>query len=179
MMRAKLSTCALLFAVSQPLFAAALPDAGMSMKAVEAQFGQPQRRDAAVGTPPITRWEYPDFVVVFERSTVVHSMNVVRGQAASAPAPAAAPAAAPVAPPAASPAAAPAVAPAAAAPAPAAPAPAAPAEPDATADAMNKAAAEKSAAGSDAAPAIPVPASAPAPEPGYTFDPETGRIIVK
>lgn len=196
MMRAKLSTCALLFAVSQSLFAASdLPAAGMSMKAVEAKYGQPQHKDSPVGRPPITRWQYADFVVVFEHSTVVDSMNVTGGSAtpAKAPAPAATPArpAEPAKPTPAPSAAAP--APEAAAPTPA-PAPAAmptapgtspaaaPAAGDAhqaaEAAAMDKAAAEKSAA-SPAAPAAPAPAAAPAPDAGYTFDPETGRIIVK
>lgn len=186
-MRAKPSTCALLFALCQPLAAvAALPEAGMSMKAVEAQFGQPLRKDAAVGNPPITRWEYSDSVVVFERSTVVHSMSVQRNGSPARPAPAPTPASAPAAKSAPAPeakSAAPvtrAPAPATAAPAPATAAPAA--REAAEADAMSKAAAEKSAAGStvpaettpDATPATPAPASET-----YTFDPETGRIIVK
>ncbi|MCC2637956.1 MAG: hypothetical protein K0Q68_1675 [Moraxellaceae bacterium] len=198
-MRAKSSTCALLLALCQPFAAvAALPEAGMSMKAVEAQFGQPLRKDAPVGTPPITRWEYSDSVVVFERSTVVHSMNVQRSGSPAPAVPAAKPAPAPV--PAAKPAPAPAakpVAPAApvAAPATAAPATPAPVVPASTeaapapasreaaeADAMSKAAAEKSAAGSTttgeattgAAPGTAAPANET-----YTFDPETGRIIVK
>lgn len=187
-MRAKPSTCALLFALCQPLAAVAeLPEAGMSMKAVEARFGQPLRKDAAVGSPPITRWEYSDSVVVFERSTVVHSMSVQRGSspAQTGAAPAAKPVPAPVARPAPVPATLPAAPAAVATPAPAAPAPAASAttaHEAAEADAMSKAAAEKSAAGT-AAPVEAIPGAtpdtaAPANE-TYTFDPETGRIIVK
>jgi hypothetical protein len=46
----------------------------MTMNAVESRFGAPTRRAAAVGTPPITRWEYPGFVVYFEYDHVVHSV---------------------------------------------------------------------------------------------------------
>ncbi|HEX7114997.1 MAG TPA: hypothetical protein VF193_07680 [Steroidobacter sp.] len=53
------------------------PTRGMSMEKVEAQFGQPVKRIPAVGDPPITRWEYPDFVVYFEHHLVLHS--VVKG----------------------------------------------------------------------------------------------------
>ena len=31
-------------------------------------------RVAAVGNPPITRWEYPSFVVFFENNIVLHSV---------------------------------------------------------------------------------------------------------
>jgi hypothetical protein len=54
--------------------AAVGPARGMSMAAVEARFGAPAERFAAVGQPPITRWVYPAFVVYFEYQTVVHSV---------------------------------------------------------------------------------------------------------
>jgi hypothetical protein len=50
------------------------PARGMSMDKVEAAFGAPANRVAAVGNPPITRWEYPGFVVFFENSIVLHSV---------------------------------------------------------------------------------------------------------
>jgi hypothetical protein len=50
------------------------PARGMSMEKVEAAFGAPSNRVAAVGNPPITRWEYPGFVVFFEHSIVLHSV---------------------------------------------------------------------------------------------------------
>jgi len=53
------------------------PSRGMSMDKVEATFGAPTNREAAVGQPPITRWEYPGFVVYFENSTVLHT--VIKG----------------------------------------------------------------------------------------------------
>ena len=56
--------------------AAAAPARGMSMAQVEARFGAPAERFAAVGQPPITRWVYPGFVVYFEYQTVVHAVVV-------------------------------------------------------------------------------------------------------
>jgi hypothetical protein len=55
------------------------PASGMSMENVEAKYGAPSRRVPAVGgataaQPPITRWEYPGFVVFFENSRVVHTV---------------------------------------------------------------------------------------------------------
>lgn len=76
MMRAKLSTCVLLLVTACHLHAAGLPASGMSMRAVEQEFGAPLKKNAAIGHPPITRWEYDGFVVVFERSTVVQSVEI-------------------------------------------------------------------------------------------------------
>jgi hypothetical protein len=50
------------------------PASGMSMEKVEAKYGAPTRRVPAIGEPPITRWEYPGFVVYFEHSLVVHTV---------------------------------------------------------------------------------------------------------
>lgn len=50
------------------------PTRGMSMEKVEAVFGAPAQRVAPVGEPPITRWEYPGFVVYFEHHLVIHSV---------------------------------------------------------------------------------------------------------
>lgn len=50
------------------------PARGMSMERVEASFGAPSNRVPAVGQPPITRWEYPGFVVYFEHNLVLHSV---------------------------------------------------------------------------------------------------------
>ncbi len=50
------------------------PTRGMSMANVEREYGQPVSITAAVGEPPITRWDYADFVVYFEYSTVIHSV---------------------------------------------------------------------------------------------------------
>jgi hypothetical protein len=82
------AACAL--ALSGPAFADELkvpaasggadkPTSGMSMESVEAKYGAPSRRVPAVGgasaaQPPITRWEYPGFVVYFEHNRVVHTV---------------------------------------------------------------------------------------------------------
>jgi hypothetical protein len=50
------------------------PSRGMTMDQVESKFGQPTNKAPAVGKPPITRWDYPGFVVYFEYNHVVHSV---------------------------------------------------------------------------------------------------------
>ncbi len=50
------------------------PTQGMSMADVEQKFGMPEQKFAAVGEPPITRWQYADFLVYFEHSHVIHSV---------------------------------------------------------------------------------------------------------
>jgi hypothetical protein len=52
----------------------ATPTRGMSMDQVAARFGAPVTKIPAVGQPPISRWEYPGFVVYFEREHVIHSV---------------------------------------------------------------------------------------------------------
>lgn len=51
------------------------PSRGMTQERVEASYGQPKSRDAAVGEPPISRWEYDNFVVFFEYDRVVHAVT--------------------------------------------------------------------------------------------------------
>ena len=51
------------------------PTRGMSQERVEAMFGAPQSRDAAVGEPPISRWHYAGFVVYFEYDKVIHAVS--------------------------------------------------------------------------------------------------------
>jgi hypothetical protein len=56
-----------------------LPRRGTSMAQVEARYGAPQQKFAAVGgggprTPPITRWQYDTFSVYFENSHVVDAV---------------------------------------------------------------------------------------------------------
>ena len=43
-----------------------VPVNGLSMSEVEARFGAPQQKQAAVGDPPISRWVYPHWSVYFE-----------------------------------------------------------------------------------------------------------------
>lgn len=59
------------------------PPKGMSMRSVEINFGEPAQRFPATGQPPISRWEYEQFVVYFEGDKVIHS--VVRFQPKYAP----------------------------------------------------------------------------------------------
>lgn len=54
----------------------ATPARGATMRAVEAKFGAPTTRHAAVGQPPITRWDYPQFSVFFEYDKVIHAVLV-------------------------------------------------------------------------------------------------------
>ncbi len=50
------------------------PTRGMSMVKVAQQFGQANQKSPTVGQPPITKWTYPEFVVFFEYSHVIHSV---------------------------------------------------------------------------------------------------------
>ena len=52
----------------------ATPARGMTMDQVAPKFGTPATKVPAVGTPPISRWEYPGFVVYFEADHVIHSV---------------------------------------------------------------------------------------------------------
>ena len=51
------------------------PTRGMTQQAVEASFGAPQDAREPIGDPPITRWEYANFVVFFEYDKVIHSVS--------------------------------------------------------------------------------------------------------
>lgn len=58
---------------------ARLPRHGMSMAAVIKAYGEPRLRHATVGGhapkhPPITRWDYAGFSVIFERHTVIDTV---------------------------------------------------------------------------------------------------------
>jgi hypothetical protein len=50
------------------------PARGMTMEQVSSKFGDPATKVPAVGNPPISRWEYPGFVVYFEHEHVIHSV---------------------------------------------------------------------------------------------------------
>jgi hypothetical protein len=52
----------------------ATPSRGMTMNEVSNKFGAPTSKIPAVGNPPISRWEYPGFVVYFEHDYVIHSV---------------------------------------------------------------------------------------------------------
>jgi hypothetical protein len=52
------------------------PQRGSTMSAVEARFGTPANKSSSVGNPPITKWFYPNFVVVFENDKVLHAVVI-------------------------------------------------------------------------------------------------------
>ena len=56
-----------------------MPKRGLTMDDVEKHFGAPVTRHPAVGgasaqQPPITRWDYSGFAVIFERDRVVNAV---------------------------------------------------------------------------------------------------------
>ncbi len=52
----------------------ARPASGVTAASVESHFGTPDAKVAPVGDPPISRWEYKDFVVFFEYDRVIHAV---------------------------------------------------------------------------------------------------------
>lgn len=59
--------------------AVSMPQKGSTMKAVQQQFGSPEKKYAAVGggskrQPPITRWDYAAFSVFFEHGHVIDAV---------------------------------------------------------------------------------------------------------
>ena len=59
-----------------PAAAVERPKRGSTMAVVQSRFGEPATRHAAVGKPPITRWDYPQFAVFFENDLVLHAVIV-------------------------------------------------------------------------------------------------------
>lgn len=61
-----------------------LPDNGLSMDEVRSRYGEPDDAIAAVGDPPITRWDYDRWSVYFEYDvvlfTVLHKGAVIDKQ---------------------------------------------------------------------------------------------------
>ena len=53
-----------------------MPRRGIKMNQVLKKFGEPDVRKPAVGQPPITEWDYPQFRVYFEYDTVLHSVDL-------------------------------------------------------------------------------------------------------
>lgn len=51
-----------------------LPQRSMTKAQVRRQFGSPKHIHAAIGEPPITRWDYPEFRVYFEYDLVLHAV---------------------------------------------------------------------------------------------------------
>jgi hypothetical protein len=54
------------------------PGRGLTMAQVKDKFGSPTQEAPAVGTPPISRWEYPGYVVFFESDRVLHTVVTPR-----------------------------------------------------------------------------------------------------
>ena len=54
--------------------AKSLPRRGMTKATVSSRYGQPQHKKAAVGDPPISRWDYPGYSVYFEYNIVLHTL---------------------------------------------------------------------------------------------------------
>jgi len=52
-----------------------LPEQGQKLEMVLEQFGDPKVEHNTVGEPPITRWDYEDFIVVFEDDTVIQAVR--------------------------------------------------------------------------------------------------------
>lgn len=59
-----------------PSFSVTLPGRGMSMTEVLEQFGEPTSKDPEVGEPPITRWHYSNYNVIFEYQYVIHALTI-------------------------------------------------------------------------------------------------------
>jgi hypothetical protein len=51
-----------------------VPQRGSTMAQVEAKYGAPREKHAAVGKPPITRWDYSELSVYFENDRVIHAV---------------------------------------------------------------------------------------------------------
>ncbi|USD23423.1 hypothetical protein [Microbulbifer variabilis] len=52
---------------------------GMKKNDISTRLGEPLSIMGPVGEPAITRWEYNDFYVFFERDTVLHTVKKPRG----------------------------------------------------------------------------------------------------
>lgn len=48
-----------------------VPANSMTMSVVRDSFGEPEQILNGVGVPPITRWQYPEYVVYFENDQVI------------------------------------------------------------------------------------------------------------
>lgn len=50
------------------------PARGMTVGQVLQQYGQPTKKYAPIGQPPITKWSYANITVYFEYNHVIHSV---------------------------------------------------------------------------------------------------------
>ena len=51
------------------------PSRGMTKSRVEAKYGSPNSKTAAVGDPPISSWDYGEYIVYFEYDHVIQSVR--------------------------------------------------------------------------------------------------------
>lgn len=51
-----------------------VPRVGTTQASVRASWGQPASIEGPIGQPPITQWNYGNFVVYFESDRVIHSV---------------------------------------------------------------------------------------------------------
>ena len=51
-----------------------MPRNGQTRDSVQGQFGAPEAMNDAVGEPPISSWQYRDYIVYFEYDHVLHSV---------------------------------------------------------------------------------------------------------
>jgi len=59
---------------TEPGVSGSRPTRGETTASVESKYGAPTAKLAAVGEPPISRWEYTEFVVFFEYDRVIHAV---------------------------------------------------------------------------------------------------------
>lgn len=57
-----------------------LPRNGLTQERVKEHYGEPRRRIAPVGEPPISRWEYEDYIVYFEHDRVLKTVVKYRAE---------------------------------------------------------------------------------------------------
>ncbi len=50
------------------------PRNSQTKESVITEFGEPDNKIAAIGEPPISRWEYPKYNVFFEYDRVIHTV---------------------------------------------------------------------------------------------------------
>lgn len=50
------------------------PIRGESTNTVLNKYGEPIKRHPARGKPPISKWDYPEFTVIFESGYVIHTV---------------------------------------------------------------------------------------------------------
>lgn len=61
------------------------PTRGMLMADVEQQFGAPIDKQGPIGQPPITRWHYENYTVIFEHNHVVHTVLKMKAPSSDQP----------------------------------------------------------------------------------------------